>query len=256
MATPVVKRTNALATSRELQEVWEHATAWLDTVIFGDHPNHLRMLALDSDIEMLLRELDEYNMSTGIDPTPTPAEMVAIDALSLRYRDIRSVMARKWENPRVRESSLRALQGIHERFLGPIADNRRVRVVYAVSRNAWSDNFLGFVEAHRLERNGFFLYDYRNLGRSVTAVQAPLWTWDVADAMTMNPSVPRPGNEAVHDHYLRHRPLEGDPRRAWVGEPVEPGAVPTDDILALWDPKNDSSVFKDIPAVTKTLSLL
>lgn len=239
----------------DIQTTWENVTQWLDTVLFGEHLNHRTMLRLSDDVELLETELYDLDRELGHLP-PTPAEAVALFALNLRYRDLHGTLERKWSDQRVRASAIRALEGIHTRFLGPIAESRRHLAVYAASRSARSNDVMGFIESHRLEHNGIWTRDPWDRAHSITAVAAPLWTWDVLDAMTPEPYIQRPGNQAMLWHYSKRHNEHMDPFKFWVGEPAVTRSEHAEEMLSLWAPDDADSPFKDIPAAVEALERL
>jgi len=233
---------------------WENVTSWFDTVLFGEHHNHRAMMQLSDDIELVETELYEFDKYLG--RQLTPVEEVALFALNLRYRDLHHTMERKWSDERVKRSALRALEGIHLKFLGPIPENRRHLVAYATGRTARSIDVMGFIESHRIERDGIWTRGLMDVSCSITAVTAPLWTWDVLDAMTQQPHVRREGNEAMRWYYSGRHNEGRDPFRLWVGEPAPIRTEHADEILSLWEPTDESSPFRDIPATIEALARL
>lgn len=245
-----------LARDTEAQQIWESITKWLDTIYAAKHHSHRDLYRLEGDLEMLSQELYELDRDL-MNVAPSPAETVALHAMHLRYRDIEATMVRKWSSDAVRSTALRAMRGIHERFLGPIASTKETPVVYAVSRMSSLPDVSGFIEAYRIERNGIFVRrDDRMVSCSTTAVHAPLWTWDVLDALAGTPHKPRPGDAAMRAHYNGRNGYREDDYSFWVETPVSVDIDDVTELLTLWDPADEESPFRGLPETAEALGRL
>lgn len=243
----------------ELERVWTSLTGWLDTVFADTITSHRRLGALEDDLEMLEQEL--YDMDRFLPQDLPPADLIAAEALGMRLRDMDTIVYEKWTSAPVRQSALRALRGIHLRYLGPIADSRRHFVVFAIDNMFRNRDLAGFVQSHRLEKDTrWTINGTSGRTRILRAVEGPLWVHDLYRHL-LGESL---RGTALREHYVTQ--TDGTGRADWSkelagGHFLGPSTRrPDDDVLdtalRLWDPETDESPYRELTDAIHAAGLL
>lgn len=237
--------------SRDAELFFTAVTSWMDEVFATDYRSHRRLARTDEDMESAFEEVHRYYLDSS--DMLDPATQVAQFALMLRCQDAYSVMSQKWQSPAVKASALRALRGIHEHFLGPVPDDRHAPVHFAVSRNCWNWDVIGFIESHRVERDGVFGSIGDTPARcGLTVVSAPRWTWDVLSGLLGDASK----EGSIADHYRPNVHATWSDYEFAISAPVRIDASDVDAVLTLWDPADPGNVFHDLTAAATSAALL
>lgn len=243
----------------ELEQTWKSITEWLDTVFANTVSSHRRLGALEDDLELLEQEL--FDMDRFLPQSLSPVDTIAAAALGMRLRDMDTVIYSKWTSEPVRQSALRALRGIHLRYLGAIPDSRRHLVVFEISNMFRNRDLFGFVESHRLEKDARWAHTGTS-GRTriLRAVEGPLWVHDLYSHLL---------GESLRGAKLRERyvtRVDGTGRAYWsqelsgtnfVGPPIRrPDEDVLDTALRLWDPETAESPYQELSDAVQAAVLL
>lgn len=239
----------------DLEYFWDGITEWLDKLFAATHTNHRILLDIENQLESLEQELTAMDYTIAV--TLSPSQLISSTRLGLRFRDLETVMVNKWTSEAVRGSSLRALQGIHERYLGPIRDARRCEVVFEISRNFRNQDFGGYIEAHRREARARWVSKAQDVfGCSMTVVDAPLWVHDLYRHLT---------GDSLRGAELRRRYVQSSSSewnkenagRHFVGEPIEcPSTEALEAALTLWEPEDERSPYQKLAGAVEAALLL
>jgi len=234
---------------------WGSVTVWLDEVFSACHTSHRLLDSIDDALDSLERELTDLDVALYRDLTP--AEEVASHRLSLRYRDLQDVMYAKWTSAPIRRSTLRALRGIHESYLGPITEARHTEVLFEVSRFFVNRDLDSYVTAHRVENDQRRVHGRDGERRlTLAVVDGPLWVHDVYRHLL---------GESHNGRRLRSRYVRGTSGRGYGERPSAHllGAAvtrPTDDVidaaLRLWTPEEENSPYHRFAAAVDAARLL
>jgi len=245
----------------EPETFWDAVTTLLDDFFATDYTSHRKLDETAMYLDIVEQELMDFDRSlprpSGGPAHLTPSQLVSAHKLSLRYADLYSALDAKWSSQAVRRSTLRALQGIHEAYLGSLTETRRGDVLFEVSRHFVNRDLDSYVNAHRVDhqtriaRRGA---DNRRL--DLTVVAGPIWVHDVYRHLL---------GSSLRGERLRKRYVGGngaDPyrestERHFLGEPVE---KPTDDdvdtALKLWTPEEERSPYCRFAAAVHAATLL
>lgn len=236
----------------DMETGWDNITEWLDHTASTTHHTHRQVLELEDQLEALQEELYDWDRSINWNEL-SASEQVALFRLNLRLRDLHTMLARKWSSPLVRSSALRAVRGIHETFLGTIADERNEQVIFTVSRATWTHDLVGYIEAFRLERSGHWCTPAGSThGITMTAAEGPRWVHDLYRHMLDG------GNEGerLRAHYRCDSATNLSRHGHALGRAV---LRPTDEqleaALTLWTPDN-AGPFQDLADATDAARLL
>lgn len=236
----------------QFENFWTALTDWLDDTYHTMPDSHRVLLDREHGIEMMLDELCESDRA--LHRALTPSEEVVAHRLGLRIDDTEARMHAAWTRPEVRRSSLAALRGIHERYLGSIAPSRENLVVFEVTQSLRNADFRGYVEAHRLEqpsrraghRNGFM--------SNVRAVQGPLWVHDLYANLA---GTGLRGANLRARYVDRQDPEVHDGFRILVGKPTpKPRAEVLETALRLWTPDETGAPYEELHAAVEAAALL
>jgi len=228
---------------------------WLDGN-YQDMPrSHRALLQLEEHIEIALDELFESDRM--LQRSLTPSEEVTAHRLGLRINDKEVRMHRAWTHPLVRRSSLMALRGIHERYLGPIPASRERPVLFEVTQRLHNPDFSGYVEAHRLEFNARRLHLSTGYQDSIRAVKGPLWVHDLYANLTDDGL----RGEKLRTQYL-YRYAERYQFRQTMVPPfvgkasTEPGSDTLEAALLLWVPDEPGAPYSELRSAVEAATLL
>lgn len=236
-----------------LEGVWGSMVSWLDKTFAESVTSHRKLLTIADDIEFLEQEL--YDIDRSIQ-TLTPSQEIAAHRLSLRLQDIEEKMFSMWQDPAVRRTALRALQGIYERYVGPISDSQRAEVVFEISRLFRNQDFGGFIESHRTERLARWAAPFNGFGCSLVVVEGPRWV----HALYRHLVGESLRGESLRKHYVYENSSEWrrDNRTSHVvGDAV---AKPDPEVLemahVLWAPEEDGSPYRLFAAAVRAAQRL
>lgn len=239
----------------EITQILEAITSWLDGVFATRHTSHRKLLALEDDLRMVdeeLTDLDRYHQG-AFDATET----IAAHQLHLRYQDLDGIMYAKWRSPAIRRSSLLALRGIHERYVGTIPAGREHTVIFEIDRGFRNQDFGGFIEAHRLESESRWVHgELLGPSLSLNVVEGPAWVHDLYRHLI---------GTSLRGSRLRERYVQQD-ANDWRREHVEghflgdavakPDPDTLDAALRLWVPDVPDSPYVRLSAAVEAAKLL
>jgi hypothetical protein len=256
--TPTYRRSDAMTALLvspwlELESTWDAITNWLDKVAATSHRNHRQLLKLEEHISMMETDLSEIERDMWPKDL-TPSQHVSSFRLALRCRDIDAMMVRKWSSGAVQNSSLRALRGIHEEFLGPIPNERCEVVVFSISRALQNEDLCGYIEAHRLERDGHWCRREDAIcSVTVTVVESPLWVHDIYRHLARDTV----NGARLREHYAPGTGHSWARHGHFVGRPAPaPDDVTVRDAFTLWTPETEGSSYWDFADAIEALELL
>jgi len=233
----------------QFENFWAAMTAWLDDIYHTMPGSHRILLDREYGIELMLDELCESDRD--LHRALTPSEEVVAHRLGLRIDDTEARMHAAWTRPEVRRSSLAALRGIHERYLGSIAPSRENLVVFEVTQSLRNADFRGYVEAHRLEQPSRWARHPHGSMNNVRAVQGPLWVHDLYANLA---------GTGLRGESLRARYRDGRERedfRILVGKPApKPRAEVLETALRLWTPDETGAPYEELHAAVEAAALL
>ena len=233
--------TNALALRRsEYEEIWESVADWLDEMSRIDHRDHRLVNELEMNIETMSYEIHQMDLDiTASDLTPTL--LVASHRLGLRFQDMHKMLERKWVAEPVKQSSERALRGIHEHFLGTIPAAKERRVVFETARIMHDTHLHSYLQAHRIDPEN--RWGRSPAGRSipVVAVEGTLWAHDLYRHLA---EATLKGN-LLREHYHAPAGKTWAEEGHYVGRPIhEPNRDVIDTALRLWTPEDPGTTYE------------
>lgn len=240
----------------DLEQIWDSMTEWLDRIFATEHRHHRSfsdLVDMVDGFENELTDLDRY-----VRHELTPSEIVSSHRLGLRCRDLHTVVENGWQSALIRRTSLRALQGIHERYLGPIQPERDHTVLFEISRLVNNRDLDAYVEAWRIERTTRWgQIGLRGYLSTLAVVEGPLWVHDVYRHLAGE----APQGHALRERYLRGRASlnrnEKVPPLDFVGVAVKkPDEDSVHAALVLWDPFSEDSPYARFAAAASTAELL
>lgn len=234
---------------------WDSVATWLDAIFATTYTSHRRLDEVTMHLDHVEQELMEFDRAVQVELTPS--QQVSVHRLSLRYRDLDSVLDTKWSSTGVRRSTLRALRGIHERYLGPLPAGRQDEVLFEVNRHFTNVDLDAYVTSHRIDLRSRVTYRTGgNTRLDMSVVRGPIWVHDVYRHLT---------GTGIRGERLRARYACGANGRPWrepakhhfLGEPVE---MPTDDVidaaLNLWTPEEERSPYCRFAEAARAAALL
>lgn len=240
----------------EVEQIFDSMTEWLDDVFTTAHRHHRLLSKIVDYVDVFNDELMDLDRSVRGELTPSAT--VAAHRLGMRCRDLHTVIENAWQSTSIRRTSLRALQGIHEHYLGPIQAERGHTVLFEISRLVNNRDLDAYVESWRIERTtNWGQVGQRRYLTTLAVVEGPLWVHDVYRHL---------GGESPQGHALRERYMRGGTTQDRNGETPSwdfvGGAIakPDKDIvqaaLVLWDPFTDDSPYMRFAAATAAAELL
>lgn len=233
----------------QIENFWAAMADWLDDIYHSMPDSHRVLLDCEYGIEMLLDEL--YESDRSLCRALTPSEEVVAHRLSLRINDTEARMHAAWTRPAVRRSSLAALRGIHERYLGSITPSRENLVVFEVTQSLRNADFCGYVEAHRLEQPSRWTRHRNGAPDNVRAVDGPLWVHDLYANLAGNGLR---GENLRAKYRDRH---QHEDFRILVGKPApKPCAEVLETALRLWTPDETGAPYEELHAAVEAAALL
>ena len=241
-----------------IEQTFDAMTAWLDKVFASNVRSHRELLELEQALETLDQEVFDIDHHLPAELPPTQA--VAAMRLGLRLRDTDDVMYRLWTCADVRRSSLLAMRGIHERYLGPIPGSRERHVVYEIDRMFRNVDLAGYVQAYRLEQSSRWSGSSRR-PVTVVAVESPLWVHDVYRNL-LGGSL---RGSALRARYMRDTDTTStgadwtkeSPEGHLLGQPARrPEQELLDTALRLWEPEEERSPYRDFAAAVEAAVLV
>jgi hypothetical protein len=243
-----------------IEQTFDAMTAWLDKIFASNVRSHRELLELEHSLELLEQEVCDIDRYLPAELPPTQA--VAAMRLGLRFSDTDNVMYRLWTSAAVRRSSLLAMRGIHERYLGPVPSSREQLVVYEIDRMFRNADLSGYVQAHRLEQSSRWTGKWSTTRSvSLVVVEGPLWVHDIYRNL-LGESL---RGSALRARYMRDTEsgsagndwMKERPEEHLLGQPSRrPEPELLDTALRLWEPEEERSPFRDFSAAVEAALLI
>ncbi len=240
----------------EIEQIFDSMTQWLDGVFATAHRHHRLLSEIVDYVDGFEDELMDLDRS--VRGELTPSAIVASHRLGLRCRDLHTVIENAWRSTSIRRTSLRALQGIHERYLGPIQSGRDHTVLFEISRLINNRDLDAYVESWRIERTTNWSHvGQRGYLTTLAVVEGPLWVHDVYRHLGGE----SPQGDGIRGRYMRGGPAldrNGEvPSRDFVGVAIaKPDKDTVHAALVLWDPFTDDSPYTRFAAAIAAAELL